>query len=101
MERRAIVEGKETGNAERAAEKMADAVEKFARHVDRLTAPPLRPLPLPEEEADELAERAVHRARMEIGRDTEDHAPRETAIREWVEKREEYREAGRSLPWRH
>jgi sirohydrochlorin ferrochelatase len=49
--------------------------------------------PLPEKEADTLALQAVHRAREERGRKTEEPAPSKEEIRRWVAEREQRRAA--------
>jgi hypothetical protein len=63
-------------------------------HAARASAREAPRRPLPEKAADELALRAVHRAREERGRETEGPAPSKEEIRHWVAEREERRAAG-------
>ncbi len=55
----------ETEEMRRAADRLADAVDEFARQVERLRPPE----PLSEEELAELVDREVHAAREELYKD--------------------------------
>ena len=63
-------------------------------HAARASAREAPRRPLPEKEADTLALQAVHRAREERGRETEEPALSKEEIRRWVAEREERRAAG-------
>lgn len=97
-----------TEEERRATEEFADAVRiQAARFFDRLVEEVrrnpeglrLRPEPLLEGEADELALAAVHRARQESPRRADDHAPSEAEVSDWAKKREEER-GSRPKVWR-
>ena len=79
------------------AERFFEAVVEEVRRNPRGFA--LRPEPLPEREADELALSAVHRAREESGRRTNDHPPSEAEVSDWTKRREEER-GSRPKAWR-
>lgn len=105
--------GRERAESEsRAAEEFADAVragaERFFVDVrgefleavrDEVARNPeaLRPAPLSEREADELALAAVHRDRREHPREPEEPPPGEDEVRSWAEERRR-RERGSGRP---
>lgn len=76
------------------AERFFDAVVEEVRRNPRGFS--LRPEPLTEKEADELALSAVHRARDESPRGADDHPPSGAEVQSWAEGRELGRSEGRT-----
>jgi hypothetical protein len=78
---------------------MAEAAERMADAVARIQGVAAESEPLTEEEADRFALAAVHRAREELGRDTEGPTPSRADVQRWAARREELRdtEAGGDL----
>lgn len=94
-----------TEGERRAAEEFADAVRPdtvrfFEAMVNQILHNPevlrLRPETLTEEEADRVALEAVHRAREESPRESEDRPPSRAEVRAWSEARERDRSEGRT-----
>lgn len=86
-----MAERRESDDMARAAQRMADAAERMAETVAQLQGAASETGLLTEEEADLLALTAVHRAREELGRETEGPAPSREDIEGWISYREDLR----------